>query len=386
MKEVADTIGASYEHCDTCILLGTCEEALDLCEALDKEAATTQRMSTRSRTKALREGLEPPFKMPRTSASRSSALQQTSMPEDINYVAMATEVANAAALALDHIFTEFVETYDFNDEDEDEEFNLHVEWCQVFSLLQHPAFHDNRRPALQIALLRCLQHLIMVNEGIMESDMHDDDMLEQLYALPNEQQQLISLIQQPGVAPAVLAAASLALLQATHDSIQPHYAATIASALQAALLASSADEEHVSDIARWLTQCGQTSVVWQVLEPQASGLLQHLLHILQTPDPAEYDISFRANYVLDLIAFIMQQLDSSNNKSAAMQALLKQVEQQTIRRAANLNAGGTYTLCAYLLGSRSGLTELASLAAGGSSMQQVRDAAHGFWQIVIQAW
>jgi hypothetical protein len=152
MKDVADRLSESYEGFYTFSQLVTCEKALDLCEALDEQAATTQRMSTRSRMQALREGLEPPPKKLRTSASMSSALQLTSMPEDISYVAMATEIANAAAFALDHTFTALMETYDFDDDEgQDEEFDLNDEWEQVFSLLQHSAFCGNRHPALQAA-------------------------------------------------------------------------------------------------------------------------------------------------------------------------------------------------------------------------------------------
>jgi hypothetical protein len=133
-------------------------------------------------------------------------------------------------------------------------------------------------------------------------------MLEQLRAQPDEQQRLIALIQEPGIAPAVLSAASLALVQTTYDSLQADHAATMAAALKAALLAGSADQQHVPDIARCLVQCHH-SAVWLVLQPQAADLLLQLLHLLQTFIPADdHDITAeKAGWIADLITVIMQQ-------------------------------------------------------------------------------
>jgi hypothetical protein len=392
LQSVADDLEDSYEECDTSNLLATCKRAVELCEALDIEAATTQRMSTRSRTTATKQGLEPPPKRYRMNASELSSTKPASMPEDISYVAIATEVANAAAFALDHNCTELDHAYTDYDSYEDvhHEIDLRLEWDQVFSILQHPAFDNNRHPDLQAALLRCLKSImsasdtmfcIKVNMGLH----HDGRVLEQLRAKPHQEQQLIILIQQAGIAPAALSAASLALLQATRGNISRHHEATMAAALHAALLASSADEEHVSDIAKCLTQCcsRQSPGVWQVLQPQVPALLHHLLHILKKLDPDQYNIKERAGHIMDVMVIIMRQLSRSNDDSTAMQALLKLAEQQMIRTAVHLDGYTGMMLFTYLLGSSTALEELASLAAGVCSMQQVRDAARGDWKIMF---
>jgi hypothetical protein len=61
-----------------------------------------------------------------------------------------------------------------------------------------------------------------------------------------------------------------------------------------------------------------------------------------------------------------------------MQVLLQQAAQQLVRSAAQVKVYSS-KMFVYMQRSSSGLAELASLAAGVSSVQQVRDAAHGFW-------